>query len=421
MGTGQEKEGLALPSLRSLDDLAQLKIKPHHYRGEWLVGFGWDHFQFNNGTLPTRQDLDRFFPDTPVYFIRRDGHAAWVNSAALGRSKPLPESVIGGEIGRGSSGNPNGILIDRAMPLIGQSIPDLNEASQRHFFLEAIKTFNAAGFTHIRDMGGSENQWNILTKLDEERALTLYVEQNFSFDTWNGFEKALKTAETCRKNASPHLRVAGVKCFIDGALGSEGAWLSQKYPHSQNSGLQLWNEKELSEILTRAWAQNTDVAVHALGDAAVDFLASTAVRLFEQGIQGQLHVEHAEVMRPVTAQKLKLIKARVHMQPCHWLSDKSFLKEKLGGLFADVFPWRILQQEGIAVHLGSDAPIEPPSIFSNLMALKDSAAAGVPAFIGSASRGHEHPDNSWGSECKTEFSAEQDKKVMQIFFDGIKI
>ncbi len=50
---------------------------------EWITGGGWSLADFPGG-LPRREDLDRVCPDRPVFLPNRDGHDAWVNSAALG-------------------------------------------------------------------------------------------------------------------------------------------------------------------------------------------------------------------------------------------------------------------------------------------------------------------------------------------------
>src|SRR5438552_3156350 len=83
LATGMMQKGLSLFHLKSADEVAQLKIELHHFRGDWLVGFGWDQNKWPDRKLPTRQILDQIFPDFPVAFSRADGHATWLNSKAL--------------------------------------------------------------------------------------------------------------------------------------------------------------------------------------------------------------------------------------------------------------------------------------------------------------------------------------------------
>src|SRR5690606_17432401 len=94
MATGSVRAGLRLFDLKSPESLADLKVEPWHFRGEWLVGFGWDESKWTDPKLPTRDSLDQLFPHHPVALSRVDGHAVWLNSKALekiGCSESLSE------------------------------------------------------------------------------------------------------------------------------------------------------------------------------------------------------------------------------------------------------------------------------------------------------------------------------------------
>ncbi len=421
MYTGMEKYALNLGSISDPSNLKYLKVETHHFRGKWLVGFGWDQFFFKKQTMPTRQELDLAFPDFPVFFTRKDGHAAWVNTRAFEVVGDLPPTIEGGDVYREASGEPTGILLDRAMTLFEEKIPPYSLSSEKIFIEEGLKIFNRAGFTHLRDMGGTESQWCILEELDAQKKLNLYVEQNFFFNSMKEFDHAIQAAERCRASSraqDSHLRFAGLKFFLDGALGSEGAWLSQEYPGSGTKGLSLWSSEQLEEILRRAWKKGFALAVHALGDAAIEQIAQVASKLYLMGIVGELNIEHAEVARLESIEKLAYLKARVHMQPCHFLGDRLFLKPKLDSLYSYAFPWRALENSGIKISWGSDAPIEKPSVKNNLLALKEAQLEGIQNIQSKPEAGHSHPDLSWGCDCYTRFDFEKSEDPIEVIFDG---
>ena len=78
---------------------------------EWILGGGWSLSDFPGG-LPRREDLDRVVPDRPVFLPNRDGHDAWVNSAALERAGITADTSdpVSGRIARDPDGSPLGTL-----------------------------------------------------------------------------------------------------------------------------------------------------------------------------------------------------------------------------------------------------------------------------------------------------------------------
>ncbi len=97
---------------------------------DWITGGGWSLADFPGG-LPRREDLDRVCPDRPVFFPNRDGHDAWVNSAALARAGITAETADPGDgrIARDPDGTPSGTLHEGAMTLVERLIPPRRRTS----------------------------------------------------------------------------------------------------------------------------------------------------------------------------------------------------------------------------------------------------------------------------------------------------
>jgi predicted amidohydrolase YtcJ len=413
--TGEFAGRLKLQSLTSPQAVDQLKVEAHHRRGAWLVGFGWDDTDWTE--KPHREVLDRHFPDRPVAFSRCDAHALWVNTLAL-KMSGLWESdtnPTGGRIERDQQGRPTGILVDQACEPIQRLLPEISSLELRGQLLRGVKTFNDAGFTHIRDMTCEERHWLEALKLDESGLLTLAVEEYFWLKDSEQLTSVLQLLSTARGSASANLRPQGVKLFLDGALGSEGAWLSRCYHGSEQQGLVLWEAPALREVLIKTWKAGFAVAVHAIGDAAAETLVSLALELKEQGHRGPLHIEHAEILRPETIAKMSGLALQCHLQPTHWLSDRRWLQKKIGDLSVHAFPWRRLQEANLDFDFGSDAPIEPASIARTLQALRESGEAGVPRLLGSPTSYMTHKDTSWAPNS---FTLVEDETPTQVVFRG---
>lgn len=426
LATGQIASAWNLRTLSSAQAIQQEKIKDHYFQGDWLVGFGWDNSSWPGGHFPCRQDLDRIFPEVPVALSRVDGHALWVNSLALkkmgilndqGQTLQIPQ-IPGGRLVTDENGDPTGVLIDQAKSLVESLIPEPGSMQVRSCLLKACQDLNRAGFTHIRDMTCSEAQWNETTHLAEAGLLTLAVEQTFSAEDPHNFDKAFQLALRARQSKLPLVRVQAIKVYYDGALGSEGALLSQDYPSGSGRGLELLNKSALQGFMRQAWEVGLDLAVHVIGDEAAHRTVVAAHELWEKGLRGTLHLEHVEILRPETIRLMKPDSVICHLQPCHWLSDRQWLMSKLGGLYSWVFPWRALQEAGIPFFFGSDSPIESPSLANNLLALNESAVTGIPKLLGDPLRYHCHGDGAWVPGSFTHFEG---GVATSVVFGGIHL
>lgn len=420
LATGRVATIWQLQHLKSPSEMGKEKIEPHYFQGEWLVGFGWDDSKWGEAEKPHRSLLDKIFPSHPVALSRIDGHAVWVNTIALKLMGILDEKenilgipeVPGGRVILDENEKPTGVLVDQARVLLDGLIPEPNHMQVRSCLLNACREFNRAGITHIRDMSCSETQWNEVVHLAETGLLTLAVEQTFSAEDPRHFSDALNLAQQARKENLPLVRALAIKVYCDGALGSEGAFLSQDYPSGSGRGLALLSKAELQSFMRQAWEADFALAVHVIGDEAAQRTVEAAHELWEAGFQGMLHLEHAQVLRPETISLMKRDRVICFLQPCHWLSDQKWLKEKLGSLYPYAFPWRALQEAHIPFFFGSDSPIEKASILNNLLALNESAYSGIPKLLGDPFRYHSHPDPSWVPGCMTHFVEDRPHSVV---------
>ncbi|OQW49035.1 MAG: hypothetical protein A4S09_12750 [Proteobacteria bacterium SG_bin7] len=421
LATGQAQMRLLLRDLKSASEVKNLKVDKNFFRGEWLVGFGWDDNRWESRDLPTRITLDKVFPNFPVSFSRADGHALWVNTLALKLSglwqKDLPDPS-GGKIIKDESGWPTGVLIDMADAAVFAKIPPPSFLQIKESLLAGMNIFNREGFTHIRDMTCNLSQWNASVELDQKKSLTLAVEQYFNADDPKNFDRVLDFVSAAKKSATTNLRPKGLKVYFDGALGSEGALLSQCYCGKNHKGLQIISVDLLEEIMMATWDKSFELAVHAIGDAAAHLVLTTANKVWTKYPNGILHIEHAEILRPDSIALMKKQNVRCHLQPCHWLSDKSFLKDKIGTLFEHVFPWQTLLQNEIPFDFGSDSPIEPPSLNDNYRAVQELVKQGIGLQEVEVAKYQTHHDIDWTPRTRTYF---HQSNVEAVFFRGEKL
>jgi len=412
--TGEQR--LSLHQLASAKDVNRLQILDHHRRGEWILGSGWDESAWPD--RPHRFCLDQLVPKGPVAFTRIDGHSIWTNTLGLkiaGLWSQEPIVVPGGEILRDIDGWPSGVLVDQAAEILRQKIPAPMPHEMRRNLLRGMQKFNRAGFTHIRDMTCDLAQWNESFKLDDSGLLSLAVEEYFWLKSAQDFDTVLLEALAAKKFQSPNLRLRGLKIFLDGALGSEGAYISKCYHGSQSRGHLLWSENEMQDVMVRCWAKGLQVAVHTIGDQATHDLVRFLLRLKEAGSTGPVALEHCELMDPETVRLLPQLQVECHLQPSHWLTDRHWLKEKIGDLAALAFPWRALQESQVPFYFGSDSPIEPSSVERTLAGIHESAEMGIPRLLGDPFTYMRHSDLSWAPNS---FSVFKNNLPVQVVFRG---
>ena len=416
--TGQVAEGLKLHGLQSADDVRRLQITPGYYRGRWLVGFGWNQNQWPLAEFPTKKILDDVFGATPVFFSRVDGHASWLNSQAI---KELKKSGFdfgcdpaGGAVLRDEHGEPTGILLDTAHIAALSLLPNFTIEQHQLFFKSSQKIFNTAGFTHVRDLSMTLASWKLLRKMEMAQQLTVALDAFVTAENLQDLNRVLDDIQQIKNDPSQQMRLHGVKIFIDGSLGSKTALLSHAYQGTSSSGIQIWPYEDIKEFLRKGWTAGQQVAIHTIGDQAAHLAVMAAREVSADGISGRIHLEHVQLLRPETIQMLKPLHVTCHLQPCHWLSDHSWLKKVLPSeLVPYLFQWEQLRKNKIPFYFGSDSPIEPASLFNNKTALEQSAVWGVPALNSPWTVFHSHPDKNW---CPS-WTELEDGRIKQVYLN----
>ncbi|MBC7741963.1 MAG: amidohydrolase family protein [Bdellovibrionaceae bacterium] len=419
LATGQVAAGLKLNSLKSEIDVRQLQLKPSFYRAEWLTGFGWDQNKWPVKEFPHKKTLDEVFKTTPVFFSRVDGHTSWINSAAIEQFKKVgynfSSDPIGGKILRDIDGQPSGVLLDQAHINALQLLPKFNDVQNILFIEQAQNIFNRAGFTHVRDLSMNLQTWNLLNKQTLNKRLTVCIDGFVTVENVHDLPSVLTEIKEMQNSPSPLLRIHGIKLFVDGSLGSKTAYLSEPYLNTNDVGLLSWTPNEIAIALKFIWLNKLEAAVHTIGDQAVHEVVQAARTVSAAGTLGRLHLEHVQLIRPETLILMKPLHISCHMQPCHWLSDQSWLPKVLSPRqLTNLFPWENLRKNKILFDFGSDSPIEAPGLLRTPEALQKSAKSGVPELKSNWQVYHQHPDLNW-TNSRTEFD---DQTIKQVYFNG---
>lgn len=332
--------------------------------GSWILGGTWDHERWPGAPLPDRSWIDSVTPDHPVFVTRLDGHMGLVNSAAL-RAAGLDRSirdVPGGEIVRRRDGELTGVFKDAAMSAVDAAIPAPTPAELDSIVARALRHAASVGVTSLASMSSS---WDDIAALRRARAngtLTLRVASYLPLENWRTAADSLRTAGP----GDEWLRVAGVKGFVDGSLGSTTAYFDAPFSDAPaTSGFLVHPTDSLRRWITAADSAGLQVVVHAIGDRANGLLLD----LFDEAARAngardrRFRIEHAQHIRSVDLPRFAALGVIPSMQPYHAADDGRWAEKRIGPeRIKTTYAFRSLLDAKARLVFGSDwtvAPLEP--------------------------------------------------------------
>ena len=333
MGLGMGALSLDLSDTNSLAE-AQQRIAAYAAANptpRWIVGRGWNQERWGLGRFPTAADLDAAGrrPAGLARAGRRPCRLGQQRGDARGRNhRRRPRRPQGGRIER-TGRNPNGIFVDAAMPLVERAIPPPLPVQRDRALARAQEILLSNGLTSVADMGTSGEDWAVMRRAGDAGRLHVRILSYAS-----GIDNLLAVAGT---RPTPwlydgRLRMVGVKLYLDGALGSRGAWLKPPYRDAPGQrGLPLVTDTVLKNLMSRAAMDDFQVAVHAIGDQA-NALLLDAIEELADTYQGdrRWRIEHAQIVDPADLPRFARHGTIASMQPVHQTSDWLMAEARMG-------------------------------------------------------------------------------------------
>jgi len=379
-GIGQAKLGLELMATTSWDEIVAMvaeavkQAKP----GEWIVGRGWHQEKWTTRPepsvegFPTHASLDRVSPDNPVVLTHASGHASFANAKAMAlagvtRATPNP---AGGEILKDARGEPIGVFRESASGLIGRArAASRATMTGEELEAEALRVIDLAnreclskGITSFHTAGESFSMVDRFKRVIEQGRLgvRLYVMLGES----NARLKEGLAKYRTIGFGNNHLTVRAVKAYMDGALGSRGAWLLEPYADlAGHTGLNSTPVAELRETAELAIANGYQLCTHAIGDRANRELLDLYEATFTAHPEARdlrWRDEHTQHLHPADIPRYGKLGVVAAMQGIHCTSDAPYVLARLGPARAEegAYVWQKLMKTGAVVANGTDAPVE---------------------------------------------------------------
>ena len=365
-GIGHRENSLNLQGIDSLKEmLTTVEIFSNGIQpGEWVVGRGWIEKVWPEKRFPTRYELDRFSSDKPVILERADGHAVVVNSLALELAGISSESndPHGGRIEKDKNGEPTGMLIDKATSLVEKLIPKTTKQEDKRDLKAGIDSNVSLGWTQVQIAGGTFSDIEILEEIKKEGNLLQRV--YFAVSAGKPAETLLKLGP--KLDPENMLTVRGIKLYADGALGSRGAALLEKYEDQDTTGLLIFTKEETLPVLEEALKKGIQIQTHAIGDKGnritLDWYQEAFNSIVDEErkvIDPRWRIEHSQIITKEDQIRFRDMEIIASMQPSHAIGDLHFAPSRLGmQRVGNGYVWRNLIDLGVVVAGGSDAPVE---------------------------------------------------------------
>jgi len=300
--------------------------------------------------------------------MRSDLHMALANSAALTRAgidrAGTTADPDGGQILRHPDGAPTGVLRDTAIELVAAHTPVPGPTELRAAVERAVAHAHRHGVTQVHDMGELPPSWrdlDVLEAVDADGLLNLRVSVATPVEEWPRLADRIAS----RGRGGDFLRWGSVKGFVDGSLGAGTARFHEPFDDLPDSrGLVVNDPEALKSDIEGAWDAGIQPIVHAIGDAAVDWIVDVYGRLGRgRDDVPPPRIEHAQHLGPRTAERMARVGAIASMQPVHLVADAPWLERRLGPeRAARAYAVRTLADAGVPLAFGSEwtvAPLDP--------------------------------------------------------------
>lgn len=359
---GLQQQKVSLEGTKSYDEVLQKLADFQDTKNpDYITGRGWDQNDWEVQTFPTKEKLDKLFPNTPVAIRRVDGHALLVNEAALNYSglseTNFPKNITGGEFIT-KNGKLTGVLIDRAMSYI--KTPNTTTKEAIAGLMDAQKINFSYGLTTVDDAGLARNEIELMDSLHKTGDLKMRVyamvsatQENLDHYTKKGIYK------------TDRLNVRSFKVYGDGALGSRGAAMKDSYSDRENHfGALIYAPERYQEIAKQIAASEYQMNTHAIGDSANYWV----LKVYEKALQGKnaknrrWRNEHSQI---VDHHDFELFKNVIpSIQPTHATSDMYWAGDRVGAdRIKGGYAYKKLLDTYGMVALGTDYPVEQVNPF----------------------------------------------------------
>lgn len=344
--------------------------------GEIVCGNGWnqDYFKDEN-RMPSRYDLDKISTKHPIIFNRACGHVLVCNSLALEVAGllggKLPQTP-GGEIDVDECGVPTGILRENARVHVQKIIPKPSQKQIQEKILAAMRYANKNGITtvqtnDVRDEGFA-TMLDAYKDIFESGKATTRIYHQCRMPKMGLLQKFID----CGNNTGAgddYMSIGPLKLFVDGSLGARTALMRADYADAKGErGIATLSPQELDALVQLADKNNMSVAIHAIGDRAIEVVLDSYAKVIMNGRNPNRHaIVHCQITDKALLQRFADMNIVALIQPIFLHYDMHICESRVGKKLAETsYAFRTMKDLGLHAAFGTDSPVEDLSPINNI-------------------------------------------------------
>lgn len=389
LSLGKALYEINLLNTRSWQEIVELSRKKvsETEENKWIEGRGWHQEKWISDPgltvdgYPYHDALSAISPNHPIVLVHASGHALMANQKAMDLARISPEtaSPSGGRIVKDDQGRLTGVFEENAMSLITKPLNDFLEQRSAIEKITVLKkqaqlataACNKYGITSFQDAGSSLEEINFLKSLCDSNQISIRLWVMLLEDDQQ--LEASASQLPIPLNSNKNFASNAIKAYVDGALGSYGAWLLEDYDdkpgHTGQNTLDIEKLKWIAELCKN---KNLQCCVHGIGDRG----NREILNVFEDVLQNEKHkdlrwrIEHAQHLNENDIPRFGRLGVIASMQSIHCTSDAPFVEKRLGQHRAKTgaYAWRSLVDSGARLANGTDCPVESENPFECIYA-----------------------------------------------------
>jgi predicted amidohydrolase YtcJ len=349
------------------------------------------------GQPVTRHDLDRVIADRPIAMMAPDHHTLWANTAALKaagilRGAPTPpghtivmadDGTATGELREFEAFGPVLALGGEAHLQLGIATggepspwPDAAlRAADKDKVVAGLAHCAAHGITSMVNMDGNRYTCVLLQELADEGRLTARIVVPFHMKPHMELAELERASAMAAEFKSDWVRSGFVKMFMDGVVDSRTAFMLNAYPGTMERSEPLFELERFKDICADIDARGLQIAVHAIGDAAVrQTIDGYEAAQKRNGPRDSRHrIEHIELIDRADVPRLGALGITASVQPPHPPGAMDFPISTMDHVFhkdrwRDAYLWKTLRDHGAPLAFASDWPVTDVSVMRGIQA-----------------------------------------------------
>lgn len=372
---GRQLNEVKLHDIKSIKEVKErLKefIEKHEVEpGTYIHGMGWNQDYFEDEQrLLTRYDLDEVSTQHPIVLERTCAHILVANTMAIQQAGITKDSISieGGVFDKDEQGELTGIFRENACAQILSIAPKITVNDLKKDLRSAMQYALKNGITSVQTCDMWEHNWEMMHQayeelLQEEPMIRVY--QQVNIQNVKAYEQFINKGYYTGYGNNIH-KIGPLKLFVDGSLGGRTALLRQPYEDDPTTcGVSTLTTQQLNDLVDLANQHKFQVAIHAIGDGAIEKVLDCYQRLPKNTLRHG--IVHCQITDHTLLKRIAQQDILVYIQPVFLHYDMQIVKQRVGVQLASTsYAFKTLLNDGVHISLGTDSPVEDMNPIANI-------------------------------------------------------